>query len=52
METVNEPTYLGDRSSAVGECEAAVTATATGEVCFWECNELLFGRSIKKTIRG
>ena len=33
METVNEPTYLGDRSSAVGECEAAVTATATGEVC-------------------
>ena len=43
--TVNEFTYLGDRVSAGGGCEAAVTArTSYGWVKFRECSELLYGR--------
>ena len=45
VETVQEFTYLGDRVSAGGECEAAVTARTR---CWWvrfrECGELLYGR--------
>ena len=32
VETVSELTYLGDRVSAGGGCEAAVTAMCVGEV--------------------
>ena len=42
VETVREFTYLGDRVSAGGGCEAAVT------ICGWvklrECSELLYGK--------
>ena len=45
VETVREFTYLGDRVSAGGGCEAAVTVRAR---CGWvkprECGELLYGR--------
>ena len=45
METVREFTYLGDRVSAGGGCEASVTARKR---CVWveprECCELLHGR--------
>ena len=45
VETVNEFTYLGDRVSAGGGCEAAVTART---ICGWaksmECGEFLYGR--------
>ena len=45
VETVRELTYLGDRESAGGGCEAAVTARATcGLAKIRECNELLHGR--------
>ena len=45
METVQEFTYLGDRVSAVGGCEAAVIArTRHGWVTVRECSELLYGR--------
>ena len=38
VETVMEFTYLGDRLSAGGGCEAAVTArTRCGWVMSWEC---------------
>ena len=44
MDTVREFTYLGDRVSAGGGCEAAVTArTKCGWVMFRECDELLCG---------
>ena len=44
MKTVREFTYLGDRVSAGGGCEAAVTATAgCGWGKFKECSELLYG---------
>ena len=45
MKTVGEFTYLGDRVSAGGECETAVTAR-TRCWCdrFKECGELLHGR--------
>ena len=43
VETVSEFTYLGDRVSAGGGCEAAVTArTRCGWVKFRECGELLY----------
>ena len=43
--TVQEFTYLGDRVSAGGGCEAAVTVrTRCGWVTFRECGELLNGR--------
>ena len=40
--TVREFTYLGDRVSAGGICETAVT----GWVKLWECGELLYGRRL------
>ena len=45
VETVSEFTCLGDRVSACGGCEAAMTArTRCGCVKFRECGELLCGR--------
>ena len=45
METVKKFTYLGDRVSAGGGYEAAVTArTRCGWVKLRECGELLYGR--------
>ena len=45
VEAVREFTYLGDRVSACGGCEAAVTAPKRcGWVKFRECGELLYGR--------
>ena len=45
METVSKFTYFGDRISASGGCEAAVTArTRCGWVKIRECGELLYGR--------
>ena len=45
METVREFTYLGDRVSAGGGCEATVTAkTRYGWVMFRECDELQYCR--------
>ena len=45
VETVREFTYLGDRVSAGGGCEAAVTArTRCGWLKLSECCELLHGR--------
>ena len=45
VETVQEFAYIGDRVSAGGGCEAAVTArTRCGWVKFRECSELLYGR--------
>ena len=44
VETVGEFTYLGDRVSAGGGCEAAVTVrTRCGWVALRECGELLYG---------
>ena len=44
MEKVREFTYLGDRVSAGGGCEAAVAARTR---CVWikfrECGEMLYG---------
>ena len=45
QKTVNEFTYLGDRMSAGGGCEAAVTTrTRCGWVKYLECGELLHGK--------
>ena len=45
VETVREFTYFGDRVSACGGCETAVTArTRCTWVEFRECGELLHGR--------
>ena len=45
VETVSEFTYLGDKVSAGGVCEASVGATTRcGWVTFRECGELLYGR--------
>ena len=45
METVREFTYLGDRVSAIGGCEAAVMArTRCGWIKFRVCGKLLYGR--------
>ena len=53
VETVSEFTCLGDRVSAGGGCEAAVTAR-TG--CEWvksrECGELLCGRRLPLNLKG
>ena len=44
VEKVNGFCYLGDRLSASGDCEAAVTARVRiGWVRFRECGELLLG---------
>ena len=43
VETVRKFIYAGDRVSAGGGCESAVTArTRCGLVKFWECGELLY----------
>ena len=53
VETVREFTYLGDRVSAGGGCEAAVTArTRCGWVKFMECGELLYGRRFPLRLKG
>ena len=43
VETVGEYTYLGDRVSAGGGCEAAVTARTSCGWVKYECGELLYG---------
>ena len=53
VKTVWEFTYLGDRVSAGGGCEAAVTArTICGWVKFMECGELLYGRRFPLRLNG
>ena len=53
VETVKEFTYLGDRVSAGGGCEADVTARTR---CWWvklrECDELLCGRRFPLKLKG
>ena len=53
METVREFTYLCDRVSAGGGCEADVTARTR---CGWEkvreCGELLYGRRFPLKLKG
>ena len=45
--------YLGDRVSAGGECEAAVTArTRCGWVKVRKCGELLHGRRSPLKLKG
>ena len=48
-----EFTYLGDKVSAGGGCEAAVTAST---ICWWvkfsECGEFLYGRSFPARLKG
>ena len=51
--TVRDCTYHGDRVSAGGGCEAAVTArTRCGWVRFSECDELLCGRRFPLNLKG
>ena len=53
METVSEFAYLGDRVSAGGGCEAAVTArTRCGWVRFSECGESLYGEMFSLKVKG
>ena len=53
METVRELTYLGDRVSAGGGCEAAVTARIRcGWAKFRECGELLYGWRFPLDLKG
>ena len=53
VETVKEFTYLGDRVSAGGGCEAVVTArTRCGCVMFRLFGELLYGRSFPLMLKG
>ena len=53
MEAVREFTYLGDRVSAGGECEATITAkTRCGWLKFRECGELLYGRTFPLRLKG
>ena len=53
VETVLEFTYLGDRASASGGCEAAVTAgTRFGLGKLRECGELLYGRRFPLKLKG
>ena len=52
-ETVNKFTYLGDRESAGGGCEAAVTAsTRCRRVALKECGEWLYGRTLPPKLNG
>ena len=45
MEAVRDFTYLSDKVSVGGGCEATVSArTRCGRVKFGECCELLYGR--------
>ena len=53
METAREFTYLGDRVSAGGGCEAAVTArTRCGWAKYMECGELLYGTRFPLRLKG
>ena len=53
METVWEFTYLGDRVSEGGGCEAAVTArTRCGLVRHRDCGVLLYGRRFPLVLKG
>ena len=53
VEAVREFTYLGDRMSTGGGCEAAVTArTRCGWVMFWECGELLYSWRFPLRLKG
>ena len=53
VETVREFTYLGDRVSAGGECETAMTAsTRCGWVKRRECGELLYGKRFPLKLKG
>ena len=53
METLSEFTYLGDRVSAGGGCEAAATArTRCGWAKLRECGELLHGRRFHLKLKG
>ena len=53
MKTVSEFTYRGDRVSASGGCEAAVSArTRYGWVWLRECHELLYGRRFPLKLKG
>ena len=53
VETVREFTYLGDRVSTGGGCEAAVTArTRCGWVKFREFGELLYSRRFPLMLKG
>ena len=53
VKTVREFTHLGDRVSAGGGCEAAVTART---ICWWfgfrECDELLYCRRFPLRLKG
>ena len=53
VETVREFTYLGDRESASGGCEAAVTTrTRCGRSKSREYGELLHGRKFPPKLKG
>ena len=53
VETARQFKYLGDRVSAGGGCEAAVTArTRCGWVMLRECCELLYGRRFPLKLIG
>ncbi|XP_006819864.1 uncharacterized protein LOC102808533, partial [Saccoglossus kowalevskii] len=53
VETVKEFTYLGDKVSVGGGCEAAVTARARfAWVKFRECGELLYGKRFPLEMKG
>ena len=53
VETVRDFTYLGDRVSAGGGCEAAVTSrTRCGWVMSRECSELLNSRRFTLSRKG
>ena len=52
METVREFTYLGDRVSADGGCDAAVNArTRCGWIKFRECGEFLYCRRLRLKLK-
>ena len=53
METLREFTYIGDRMSAAGGYEAAVTArTRCGWAKLRECGDLLYGRRFPLKLKG
>ena len=53
METVREFAYIGDRLSAGGGCEAAVTARrGCGLAKFMECGVLPYGRRFHLRLKG
>ena len=53
METVKEFTYLGDRVSAGGGCEIAVTVKIRcGLAKLRECGDLLCGRRYPLRLKG